>query len=216
MSNRFLVRCAWAVAFFALAVEVRGVPALAQDGSRPRDAEANDEFPNAVLPNSAGGDLSLPETRGRVATVLVCMSIECPISNEYIPTLNRLADKFRTQGVRVVGINPNAGETLGDMAEHARRFKLAFPFVQDAGAKVSRRLRFKVTPEVCVFDSAGKLAYRGRIDDRYRARGGSADAAASTDLENAIAELLAGKPVSVSQTKAVGCPIQFVAPPRAG
>ena len=96
------------------------------------------------------------------------------------------------------------------------RFKLAFPFVQDAGAKVSRRLRFKVTPEVCVFDSAGKLAYRGRIDDRYRAHGGSADAAASTDLENAIAELLAGKPVSVSQTKAVGCPIQFVAPPKAG
>jgi hypothetical protein len=151
-----------------------------------------------------------------VATVLVSMSVECPISNEYLPTLNRLTEKFKLQGVTLIAINPSAGETLSQMADHARQFKLKFSFLQDTGGKVARRLLWKVTPEVCVFDRVGKLVYRGRIDDRYQARDGAAgdtvaEKLVTGDLERALAEMVAGKPVSVSRTKASGCPIQWTA-----
>jgi mono/diheme cytochrome c family protein len=188
-----------------MALGVLAAPSLAAEAPK----SADDPYPQDILPDSAGGNLSLPAARGQVATVLVCMSIECPISNEYTPTLNRLAEKFLPSGVSFIGINPNSGQTLREMADHARQFKIAFPFVKDAGAKVSRRLLFQVTPEVCVFDRGGKLAYRGRIDDRYRARGGAAGAVATADLERALDELIAGKPVSVSRTKAIGCPVQL-------
>ena len=193
MSDRFLARetrraacdafahlCALAITSMALGV--LAAPSLAAEAPK----SADDPYPQDILPDSAGGNLSLPAARGQVATVLVCMSIECPISNEYTPTLNRLAEKFLPSGVSFIGINPNSGQTLREMADHARQFKIAFPFVKDAGAKVSRRLLFQVTPEVCVFDRGGKLAYRGRIDDRYRARGGAAGAVATADLERAL------------------------------
>lgn len=169
-------------------------------------------YPTATLPNAAGGELSLAKARGTAGTVLICMSVECPISNEYIPTINRLAKAYGDR-IGFVGINPNAGQSLDDMAAHAREYKLAIPFVKDEGAKVSRRLLFKVTPEVRLFDARGNVVYQGRIDDRYRARGAAAGDVVRADLQLAIDELLAGKPISTSRTKAIGCPIQLATAP---
>jgi len=139
------------------------------------------------------------------------MSTDCPISNEFVPTILEIETAYRQRGVAFIGINPNGGETLEEMSGYARDNKLLFPFLKDAGGKVSRRLLFSVTPEARVFDSTGKLVYSGRIDDRYR-RGGTSDASVAKDLENALEEVLAGEPVSAARTKAIGCPIQIAEP----
>jgi peroxiredoxin len=167
---------------------------------------AEEGYPLATLPNCTGGELSLGKARGKVATVLVTIAVDCPISSEYIPTLNLLADRWRPRGVNLISINPNQAAGLDEMADHARKFKLTFPFLKDPSGKITRSLQFKVTPEVCVFDAAGKPVYRGRIDDRYRTH--APGAAISTDLERALDEVIAGKPVSQAATKAIGCPIQ--------
>jgi peroxiredoxin len=173
-----------------------------------------DDYPRVSLPAAGcGGELSLAEARGRAATVLVCLSIDCPISNEYLPTINALAEEYRGRGVNFVGINPSGGQSLEQMAAYARERKLPFPFLKDAGGKVSRQLGYSVTPEARVFDAAGELVYSGRIDDRYR-RGGATEANVARDLANALDEVIAGKPVSAARTKPVGCPIQ-IAEPRA-
>jgi peroxiredoxin len=173
-----------------------------------------DDYPHVTLPAAGcGGELSLDEARGRVATVLVCLSIECPISNEYLPTINALAAEYRARGVRFIGINPSGGQSLEQMAAYATNHKLAFPFVKDAGGKVSRQLSYSVTPEARVFNAQGELVYSGRIDDRYR-RGAATDPNVSRDLANALDEVIASKPVSAARTKAVGCPIQIAEPPR--
>ena len=167
------------------------------------------DYPDVTLPDAIScQDLSLVESRGKAATVLVCLSIDCPISNEYMPTINEIALAYRKRGVNFIGINPNGGQSLEQMADYARQHSLPFPFVKDAGGKVSRRLLYSVTPEVRVFDDAGKLVYSGRIDDRYR-RGGATDKEVAKDLENALEEVLAGKPVSASRTRPIGCPIQI-------
>jgi len=170
------------------------------------------EYPDATLPTTSGCELSLPSSRGKVATVLVTMSVECPISIEYLPAIQATAARYRERGVKLVGIDPNAGETLAAMTEYAHANKIDFPFAKDTDAKVTRSLRCSVTPEVCVFDRSGAIVYRGRIDDRYRAGGGQPGAKITSDLERALDELLAGKPIGVAKTKVVGCPIQLVAP----
>jgi hypothetical protein len=216
MSGGFLMRLAPAAsAMMALVLTFWLLSYSNADDSSPAPGAAADEntYPQESLPNSAGGDFSLPKARGQAATVLVCLSVECPISNEYIPTLNRLAEHFGPLGVNLISINPAAGQSLREMADYARDYKLAFPFLKDAGGKISRRLQFNITPEVCVFDAAGKAVYRGRIDDRYRARGGAAGAIVSADLERALDEIIAGKPVTNPRTKSVGCPLQLAAVP---
>lgn len=187
--------------------------AFAGEPSSHAEGALDDDFPRSVLHDAISGqDLCLTEARGQRATVLVCMSGDCPISNEYLPSIVAIATDYRERGVSFVGINPNGSQTLDLMAEYAREQKLPFPYLKDPGGKVSRRLLFSVTPEARVFDAAGKLVYSGRIDDRYR-RGGTSDQNVAKDLEKALDEVLAGKPVSASRTKAIGCPLQ-VAEPR--
>ena len=97
------------------------------------------------------------------------------------------------------------------MAAYARKYKLNFPLLKDPGGKVSRQLLFSVTPEVRVYDSTGKLAYSGRIDNRYRVNGGRPGDTNTPELANALEAVLAGKPVAGSKTKPVGCPLQVAA-----
>lgn len=162
-------------------------------------------YPEETLIECRGGELKLACNRGRIATMLVSLAVDCPISNEYLPTLNKLAEKYASKGVNFIGIEPHRSQSLEQMAAHFREYAMKFPYAKDADGKVTRDLAIKVTPEIYLFDSAGKLVYRGRIDDRYRA--GGAGKATSSDLERALEELLSGKPISVSTTKAVGCPI---------
>ncbi len=207
----------WQVVVLLVAGLVLAIPSAIAISGEPTAAPAaklHDDYPTATLPDAvSGSDLSLVDAHGSQATVLVCLSLDCPISNEFMPTIVEIAASYQDRGVKFIGINPSGGQSLDDMASYAREHKFCFPFVKDAGGKVSRRLLFSVTPEARVYDHSGKLVYSGRIDDRYR-RGGASDKNVARDLENALDEVLAGKPVSASRTKAVGCPIQ-VAEPRA-
>lgn len=175
-------------------------------------AELHADYPQASLPNAISGQQQcLVSARGEHATVLLCLATDCPISDEFLPTIIKIAKEYSPRGVSFVGIDPNGIDSLETMAAYAEENKLGFPFLKDAGGKISRRLLFSVTPEARVFDRTGRLVYSGRIDDRYR-RGGARDPNVKRDLAEALDEVLAGKPVSASRTKAMGCPIQVVAP----
>ena len=62
------------------------------------------------------------------------------------------------------------------------------------------------TPECFLFDKNGKLIYHGAIDDS------PSDAAGvkRVHLKEAINEAVAGKEVSVKQSKSVGCSIKRI------
>jgi hypothetical protein len=47
--------------------------------------------------------------------------------------------------------------------------------------------------------------YRGRIDDRYIEFGKDRPQPTVRDLERALAAIVAGKPIPVVKTKAIGC-----------
>lgn len=170
------------------------------------------DYPRASLPDAVSSEeRCLIAARGEQATVLLCLATDCPISSEYVPTILEIAKEYSPRGVSFVGIDPNGIDTLETMATYAQQYKITFPFLKDAGGKISRRLLFSVTPEARVFDRKGRLVYSGRIDDRYR-RGGASDPNVKRDLAVALDEVLAGKPVSTARTKAMGCPIQVVVP----
>lgn len=194
-------------------------PACRGEGSTstaqsPATATATElgEYPPETLTVCDGIEVALPSLRGRAATVIICLSVECPISDEFLPAIIELAKSYRDKGVHFLAIDPNGGESLSDMAAYAKRHALPFPFLRDEGGKISRRLLFNVTPEARVFDATGQIVYRGRIDDRYRAGGGQPGARNKRDLADALDELLAGKPISQARTRTVGCPIQIAAP----
>jgi hypothetical protein len=139
------------------------------------------------------------------ATVLIFISTECPYSNRYAPEIQRLYKEFATRNVRVWLVYPNPADTPAIIARHLRDYGYADIVLRDRNNPLLKSAKPTVTPEAYVFDAAKKLAYHGRIDDRFVELMRERPAPTTHDLEQAVTLVLAGKPVSPSVTQAVGC-----------
>ena len=137
------------------------------------------------------------------ASVFLFISGQCPISNVYTPRLVALEEKFAKQGVLMFAVYSDRQETLSDVTKHAKERGIVFPVVRDATATLADQLGAKTTPEAVLLDPRGDVKYRGRIDDNP-----VATRVTSHDLEDAIAAVVAGRPVRAAEVLAIGCAIR--------
>lgn len=136
--------------------------------------------------------------------VVAFLGTECPLAKLYAPRLQSLADQFADQGVTIIGINANSQDSLTEMAAYARRHGAKFALLKDAGNHVTDLFGATRTPEVFVLDAERTVRYHGRIDDQYGV-GYGREKPEQQDLKSAIEDLLAGRPVEIAETTAVGC-----------
>lgn len=148
--------------------------------------------------------------RAAPVRVFLFVRTDCPITNRYAPELQRLAQEFSGRGVIFSLVYPDATETPKAIADHIAQYHFPGEPLRDPDHRLVKRAHVTVAPEAAVFDSSGKLMYHGRIDDRWVDIGKARPAAQTHDLENAIAAVLAGKPVPQSETRAIGCSLADV------
>jgi AhpC/TSA family len=80
--------------------------------------------------------------------------------------------------------------------------------LMDDGGKIGRAYGARTTPHMYLIDPQGKLLYAGAIDSKPTSN--PADIATATNYVNqAVGEVLAGKPVSQPTTRAYGCSIKY-------
>jgi hypothetical protein len=152
-------------------------------------------------------ELAPPGTR---AVVLFFAASDCPISNRYIPEMQRLAKQFEPLGVRVWFVYPNPGDTAEVVRAHDREFAIGAYTALDRSQTLTRMAHATITGEAAVFVPHGESlreVYRGRIDDRYLALGSERPQAAHHDLEEAIRAVLAARAVPQPGGPSVGCSI---------
>jgi peroxiredoxin len=147
------------------------------------------------------------EWKGKKAVVLIFLGTECPVSNGYAPEYARLAKAFGKRGVAFYGLHPDPDVTEEAALKHAMEYKLTFPILLDPTQKVTKRAGVTVTPEVVVLTPAGRVLYRGRVDDRYALDGKRREYPKTKDLEETLTAVLKGKAPAVARTKAFGCPL---------
>lgn len=144
------------------------------------------------------------------ARVFLFVRTDCPITNRYAPELARLAQEFTGGKVDFWLVYPDAAETGQAIENHITEYRFPGTPLRDPLHALARRARATVAPEAAVFDREGKLVYHGRIDDRWVDFGKARPVAQTHDLENAISAVLAGKTVSPSETRAIGCALADV------
>lgn len=151
------------------------------------------------------------------ATVLLFVSSECPIANRYAPELRRIAKEYGKKGVAFFRVYLQGPEAVETVARHGNEYQLGFPALLDPGKTLVKTIGIRVTPEAAVIGRDGTLLYRGRIDDQ-NVEHGKIRPNYRRDLRIALEEILAGKPVSVKSTPAIGCiiPLPERGPPRYG
>ena len=166
--------------------------------------------PDFELPATDGKTYSLSDFGDAKVLVVFFTCNHCPFVTGSDEVTRQTAVKFAPQGVRFVGINSNSKNTYPeDDFEHmvARMQEHQFPWVylRDKSQDIARAYGGLRTPHFYVFDQDRKLVYTGRGVDNPR------DTSQMTvnDLERALEEHLAGKPVSVPLTNPIGCNVKW-------
>ncbi len=170
------------------------------------DARLERQVDDFVLQDYLGAQHSLSDYADRGIVVVTFLGTECPLAKVYGAQLASLADKYKTRGVTFIGINSNQQDTPTELGHYARKHGIKFPLLKDPGNRIADQFDAKRTPEVFVLDQQRKVRYLGRIDDQFGVGYARPDATRN-HLTQAIDEILAGKPVTVPFTEAVGCHI---------
>jgi len=144
------------------------------------------------------------------AVVLYFIASDCPVSNRTLPEMLRVEREFAGRGVRFFFVYPNSTETPASIRAHRAAYGLGpgDRSLTDPGETLARLTGANVTPEAAVLVPEGKSlkpVYAGRIDDRYVSLGTERPAATRHDLEEAVAAVLAKRPVPPPGGPPVGC-----------
>jgi len=175
------------------------------DAAEPEVREAlGRRIPDFVLPDSTGNEIALSDFNDGSAVIVVFLQTSCPIGNAYVPVLADLQERYKDQGVRVIGINSNLHDNVDEIAAHVKDFEISFPMLIDEEQIVADLFAAQRTPEAFIVDRRGNVVYRGRIDDRFGYTYKRPDAR-RLDLEDALKELLAAKPVTRPEVEPEGC-----------
>lgn len=153
-----------------------------------------------------GRPFRLDDLEGHRAAVLVFTGVECPIGDLYLPRLVELQRTYAGRGVAFVAINSNAAEDDAAVADHARRFGLTFPVLQDKDANVASLLQVQRTCEAILLDGEARIRYRGAIDDQY-GYGTRRKRPVRAYLKDALDAVLDGRDPETTATSVAGCPI---------
>ncbi|MFI4876969.1 MAG: alkyl hydroperoxide reductase [Blastopirellula sp. JB062] len=184
-------------------------PLVAQQPKSPRPLAENVSLQDAV-----GNIHPLSASSPKKARVFVFVTGECPISRSYFPLLGRLGKDWNAaeSEVSLQLVWADVTDTPAKIREYAQQFAIDLPILVDRDGQLGARFQTKYVPEAFVLDASGELAYRGRIDDKYRQIGRKRPEATDHTLADAVAAVVADKPVKAARVEAVGCFYETFAP----
>ena len=156
-------------------------------------------------------DAASAETR---AIVLVFMHPDCPVSNRYVPEINRLYDAFTKRGMRMWVVYSGTSENVSEIRIHRATYRIKPPALLDPAYTLADYARATVTAEAVVYaarrdgHARWRPVYRGRIDDRSPRLGVWRSSARSRDLADVLERLDTAGELAFRSTQAIGCYIK--------
>jgi len=164
------------------------------------------------LKNVDGKMVSLSDYKEAKGFIVIFTCNTCPYAVASEDRIIALDKEFKEKGYPVIAINPNNPEiqpedTFEKMQDKALQKGFTFPYLYDESHKLYAAYGAKKTPHVYLLKKEkGKLIvkYIGAIDDNVR----NAEGVKQRFLADAVNELLAGKEVTLKETKAIGCSVK--------
>lgn len=175
--------------------------------------EIGEKAPDFTLKTHTGEDVSLADYADKVV-VLEWFNRGCPFVQKYYKNgdMQDLQKSYGEKGVVWLTLHSTAkihGDYLDPQGieEVSKEWKITdTKMLLDEDGSVGRQYRAKTTPHMYIIDK-GTLVYNGAIDDKPSA---FADPKKSHNyVRQALDEVLAGKPVSQSETKPYGCSVKY-------
>lgn len=170
-------------------------------------AEIGSPAPDFTLEDQRGHEVKLSDIKNSII-VLEWMNPDCPFVQRHYDskTMTTLANKYKEKNVVWIAINSTHYMNKQDNQNWINKFKVGYPILDDSSGSVGKLYGAKTTPNMYIIDPSGILVYSGAIDDDPR---GSKDGNALNYVDQALEEILAGKPVTITQSKPYGCSVKY-------
>ena len=154
-----------------------------------------------------GERYSLSSFQNKRLLVLLFISNGCPTVKACQDRMIKTQKDYEAKSVQLLALNSNnsylsPADTYAEMVLRVREKRFNFPYVKDEDTSVAKAYGALCTPHSFLLDEERRLRYKGRIDDSR-----NPERVTISDLRNAIDDLLANKPVRVSETTPFGCSI---------
>ncbi len=167
--------------------------------------EIGQKIENFTLTGTDGKEHSFSSLMGKNGAVLVWVSAQCPVVKAYNDRINAIAAEYEARGIRFIGINSNATESLEWVTSDAKEVGYKFPVLIDKNNVLADKLGATVTPEVYFVNKEGVLLYHGAIDNDRSGKN-----IQDHYLKTAFDAALGGKAIEKTRTNAFGCTIKRV------
>lgn len=169
------------------------------------------DAPDFILPAVDGKTYSLADLRGEKGTVIAFICNHCPYVKAVADRMAADARVLQAQGFGFAAICSNdatshPADSFDNMKAFAEQHHFTFPYLHDEDQSVARAHDAACTPEFYGFDSEGKLAYHGRLDE---GRQEPPPAGARRELLDAMEAIAAGEPIPFDPAPAMGCSIKW-------
>lgn len=165
------------------------------------------ELPDTV----SGKTVTLSQVKKDKGLVVMFICNHCPYVIHVQDEMVRIAKEFGTEGIGFVAISSNdivnyPADSPELMREMALKLNFDFPYLYDETQEVAKAFQAECTPDFFVFESAGKLVYRGRMDGSTPGNGVEVT---GEDLRKALKDMVTGKVISPDQLPSLGCNIKW-------
>lgn len=165
--------------------------------------------PEIKMKDISGKAYSFNDVKKKNGLLVVFSCNTCPwvIKNQQVATVAYNYALSKEVGVIVLNSNEAQREDVDSktaMMQYAKEQGYKWPYVLDDNSVMANAFGAKVTPECYLFDKDLKLVYHGAITDNPKTPSEST----RDHLKVAIDELVDGKAVSMSTSKAMGCGIK--------
>jgi peroxiredoxin len=166
--------------------------------------------PDFNLPGSDGRRHGFGGLQGENGTLIFFTCNHCPYVVGSEERMKALYGRITPLGVSMTAIHSNETkdhptDTWEAVLERMKEKGFRWLSLHDEDQLTARAFGAERTPHYFLFDRNGRLAYSGRQDNSPR----DASKAETHELDDAVADLLAGRPIAVPRTDAIGCNIKW-------
>gem|GEM_PF-125165 len=171
---------------------------------------AGKKAPDFALKSFDGKTVSLSDYKGKIV-VLEWLNFECPFVQYHYDkatTMIDLANKYKDKNVVWLSMNSTSHTTAEANIEFAKKHNLPYPILDDRPGKIGHAYGAETTPHMFIINQRGNIVYEGAIDNSPLGKTPASEHLINY-VDQALAELLVGKPISTSKTKPYGCTVKY-------
>ena len=167
--------------------------------------------PDKKMIDVGGKEVAFKDVMNTKGLLVMFSCNTCPVVHAYQSRTIEVCNYAKSKDIGVILLNSNEGsrddgDSFNEMKDYAGEQQYNWPYVVDASSVMANAFGATRTPECFLFNTGGKLVYRGAIDDNQN----GPDEVTRKHLRIAMDEMLQGKDVSVKTTRSVGCTIKRV------